>query len=78
MLGTQRDNMQDMARKGRAAQGSAHWCAKLNEVDIERIRDLRASGATYRTLGAYFGVSKATIRQVFTGRSWKGVPGTGP
>lgn len=71
-LGSQRENMNDMARKGRAAKGSGHYAAKLDEAKVVEIRRLVAAGlATQSDLAARFGVSRNTIRQTLTGRSWR-------
>jgi hypothetical protein len=68
-LGTSTDNMQDMARKGRARggppSGLRNPAAKLGEVDKERIRDIRRAGEhSLRAIGKYFGVSDTAIMKV--------------
>lgn len=46
---------------------------KLSDDDIRRIRALYAEGETQKALGDAFGVSKALVQQIVTGRAWKHV-----
>lgn len=46
--------------------------AKLNHEIAEEIRRERASGKTYRQLGAMFGVTPTTANRVIPGLSWRG------
>lgn len=63
-LGTQEDNMQDSARKGR--QG---W--RLSREDIPKIRKLLTQGKlTQREIGELFGVSHGTISDIKRGVRW--------
>lgn len=75
-VGTPRDNVQDMIRKGRNApprmKGERNGCAKLSACHVEQIRQRYADGGTsYRKLGAEFGVSNTAIGQIITGRKWQ-------
>jgi len=75
-LGTQRDNMNDMAAKGRRSvkvgTGANHPMAKLNDAKVESIRrDKR----TCREVAADYGISLAQVSAIRTGRLWK--KGTG-
>jgi hypothetical protein len=73
-LGTQADNMADMARKGRgvggpgAKRGEAHHMAKLSDVDVQTIRDLQESGWTQRSIAEKFSVSQGNISMILSGR----------
>ena len=77
-LGTNTDNMRDKARKGRARnephRGSSNGFAKLNETNVQLIRERRAAGATAAALSREFNVSITTISNVTTGLSWRHVP----
>lgn len=64
-LGTQADNLADMARKGR--QGGA----RLDQEKADEIRRRHARGETQTALAAEFGVSQATVWRVVEGRSWR-------
>lgn len=57
-LGTDGDNARDAQRKGRMAQGEAHYAAKLTATEVQAIRaDLRPT----RVLAAEYGVTNGTI-----------------
>lgn len=52
-------------------KGIHHGKAKLVEKDIKNIRNLYATGNfTYRQLGAYFGVTHESIRNVVHSKTW--------
>ena len=73
ILGTQIDNIEDRGSKSRAgsAPGSRNPSAKLNETDVERIRDiLRVGGTTQKAIAAYFCVSHSLINAIAKGRLW--------
>lgn len=77
-LGTQADNMADMARKGRAdrlrkAKGEQCWNARLSVGDVSYIRSPAVVGLTDKDLSRYFGVSEATVNHARSGRSWKSI-----
>lgn len=67
-LGSHSDNMNDMAQKGRARgvarRGVDNPAVRLLEKDVRAIRKQRSAGATYRELGARFGVNPATAWHV--------------
>jgi hypothetical protein len=84
--GTCAENSTDMVAKGRSLagarnpthfnpqsirKGSLNGAAKLNETDVERIRDVRRAGVSYAGLVAYFAVSKTQIARICTGQSWR-------
>lgn len=72
-LGTQTHNMADAVRKGRMTHGADIKWVVLKAEDIPAIRQARADGRTFQSIGDEFGVSKATIRDVVVGNSWKHV-----
>lgn len=77
-LGTPKDNTRDMVAKGRCRgiglPGVLSPCAKLNDDAVRRIRELYAIGGySQRKLGMMFGVSRAAIDAVVTGRNWRKV-----
>lgn len=71
-LGTNRDNGQDMSRKGRAAdsRGEASAVAKLTAAQVDEMRERRREGETAASIGMRFGVSKGYVYNVVTGRRW--------
>jgi len=74
-LGTQSDNLQDAAAKGRmvspALAGEENGRAKLTQNDVNAIRELYATGElVQRELGERYGVGTTTIGAVITGQNW--------
>jgi len=73
-LGTNKDNMQDSAKKGRTMCGSKNGNSALTEVAVAQIRALYdPKGATQRILAKKFGVSESNIRSILRRRTWKHV-----
>lgn len=75
-VGTQRENISDMFKKGRQATytgnpGESNPAAKLNGELVAEIRRRLASGSTHAALAGEFLVSKNTIRNIDRGVSWK-------
>jgi hypothetical protein len=73
-LGTNADNMADMAAKDRCARGSKRRFAKLSESDIPTIRKLVRAGVSKTEIGEQFGVTRQTIFEIATGKKWTHVP----
>lgn len=83
-LGTSQDNSRDMVTKGRSGtgdrhvshthpasinRGEKHGCARLTEAAIREIRSRPTARVT--DLAAEFRISKTTIRDIRSGRTWK-------
>lgn len=51
-----------------------HSTSKLTPENVGDIRAARAAGATFTSIGNAYGVSEGTIRNIWTGRSWKEEP----
>ena len=68
--GTQQDNVADMIRRGRQAQGTQTAAARLSEADV---RTIRSSSQTVRQLARQFGVTDWTIYKVLQGKSYRNV-----
>jgi len=70
-LGTARDNVDDMVRKGRARAkahiGSLNGSAILDEARAVAIREARG---TQRAIAERFGISPTTVFMIKNGRSW--------
>lgn len=71
-LGTQRDNMRDMTRKGRRAVGRVCG-SNLSERDVLRMRAMRACGFAYREIADAIGTSGSTAARVCLRQVWKHV-----
>lgn len=71
-LGTNADNMKDMARKGRSAdnRGEKNPNAKLTAEQVAEIRRRRAAGERQKVLVADYGVTREMITLITTGKAW--------
>lgn len=76
-VGTQADNMRDMAEKGRArnafVKGEAHIWSKVSESDVREIRRRVASGASHRLVGVDFRLTRGAVSAIIQGKTWKHV-----
>lgn len=72
-LGTASDNQRDSAAKGRhvSLQGpGSSPASKLTPTQVREIRARREKGALLRVLAKDYGVCKATIGHICSGRNW--------
>lgn len=75
-LGTHKDNMDDMTRKGRRVRGELNGPSKLREEEVIVIRRLSASYSwSERKIARQFGVSRSCINGITSGRKWRHVTG---
>ena len=70
-LGTQADNLADMARKGRQAKGDTHGNSKLAETDVVAIKKRLANGESQTAIAADYGVSDSRISEIKKGKTWR-------
>lgn len=78
-LGTQKENLVDMANKGRSTRGrpwitkaGVQVAAKLTAANVQTIRDRYASGqVTQQQLASEFNVHKKTISRIIRRIRWK-------
>lgn len=72
-LGTPKDNVDDMAAKGRGnpLKGSARPTARLSEADALAIREARRQGAVGAELARRYGVHRSTIYHICQRDSWR-------
>lgn len=70
--GTRKDNNHDMAAKGRASHGTAHWSAKLTEAEVLAIR---FEEGTHQAIGARHGISKTQVGNIKLGKTWASLRG---
>ena len=66
-LGTQADNMRDMAIKGRSPRGERHIHAKLTDDDVRWLREWRKMGWSQRLLAYAIGCSQSHASDILTG-----------
>lgn len=69
-LGTTKDNMDDMNKKGRHAKGESVKSAKLTESQIDSIRAMTCSNIR---IAKHFGVSRSCIDLIKNGKTWRHV-----
>jgi hypothetical protein len=55
----------------RYSRGEAHYLAKLDANKVRAIKACLLAGVTCSALGKQYGVSRATIRQIKQGKSWR-------
>lgn len=74
-LGTHKDNMQDMVKKGRHRtkflDGENHVHAKLAEKQVVEMREMSKAGVSIPKLARLFRVHIWTVHGIITGKSWK-------
>jgi hypothetical protein len=66
-LGTHAQNMVDMSTRRRAVAGERHHLAKLT---WERVKEIRASSASSRSLAKLLGVAAGTVQRVRSNKTW--------
>ena len=71
--GTHRDNMRDMATKGRASHGEAHPRAKLTADQVAEARRRHAAGESQASLAQFYGVTGGGLWGLLSGRKWRSV-----
>lgn len=71
-LGTQEDNMKDMARKGRSPSGKSHHrrAAKLTPEEVRGIRFLCSKRIPHRIVADAYGVGTSTVGAIHTRTTW--------
>lgn len=69
-LGTRKENAHDAMRKGRTTIGERNPMAKLTWKDVADIRARHASGETRKSIARHYGVSPATISNIYKRITW--------
>jgi hypothetical protein len=76
-LGTHKDNIHDMVRKGRNVSipkiGEANGRAKLRSEDVLRIREM-VKFKSQRVVGKLFGISARTVNRIASRKLWAHLP----
>lgn len=67
-------NIDDKLRHGTAQKGSKNPGAKLSDRDIQRLRELRATGLTQYEVADILGVCQPRISDIERGKSWSHIP----
>lgn len=76
-LGTQKENMEDCASKGRTRKFSkAEPKCKLAPADVLEIRRLISKSVSIRRIGTMFGVHHSCISNIKVGKTWRSLANT--
>lgn len=67
ILGSCKDNSQDMVERDRQAKGVRNGRYKLSEKEVQEIKD---STISYSQLAKKFGISKGHVHRIKTGVAW--------
>ena len=70
-LGTQLDNMRDMAKKGRSLNGQRNPMSKVSDSDVVEIRRLSATGVRQQDLADRFGLCQPHISGIINNKRRK-------
>lgn len=70
LVGTYQDNSNDAIERGRTLTGEKNHSAKLT---IERVREIRTSQESNKSLADRFGVVPQTVFNIRKGKRWKKV-----
>lgn len=73
-LGTQGDNLRDMAAKGRSLQGERNPQSVLTAWDVVKIRKLQRLGISMKDLADQFGINVRNINRIVSRQAWRHVP----
>ncbi|MFA5037417.1 MAG: HNH endonuclease [Candidatus Izemoplasmatales bacterium] len=72
-LGTRADNADDKVSKGRQTKGASAGTAKLDEGDVNLIRDLYSSESLNQAdIADVFGISQSQVSRIIRNENWKG------
>lgn len=74
-LGTQKDNLDDMRKKGRERflRGVALPQSKLTDENVREIRELLSGGWSQQEIADRFSVRQTTISMIARGKRWRHV-----
>jgi hypothetical protein len=72
-LGTQKQNLQDMAKKGRSTIGERNPRAKLNEMQVKNIKYSLSLGTSVSLIAKQHNVTSGAISLIKQGKRWNHV-----
>lgn len=71
-LGTNKENAEDAAKKGRMPRGENHFNSKIKEEDVLKIRNTyKFKKEKYIVIAKKYGVALSTIYNIINKKSWK-------
>lgn len=68
--GTHAENMRDRQRDGTGNRGSDHGMAKLTELGVRKIHELRDQGLSQQRIADYVGVSRGQVQRILARKQW--------
>ena len=71
IVGTQKDNINDMLERGRNSVGENRPLHKLTAEQVVSLRKDRQAGASCRVLAKRYGISPTTVSRISRGVNWK-------
>lgn len=74
MIGTHRENVAQMVKRGRVLCGEKNGSSVMTENQVRDIVAKLAAGAQVRTLAREMGISRSAVRNIAKGHSWKHIP----
>jgi hypothetical protein len=69
-IGTQAENLADMAAKDRSCFGVKNHNAVLTEADVLEIYRLHANGSIQREIGDRYGITQTAVGLIVNGKRW--------
>lgn len=72
--GTDAMNMADAIERDRIHRGEARTEARLTDAQVATIKAMLTAGELHKVIAAQFGVNRATVSMINTGRTWTHVP----
>ena len=73
VVGTQKDNLQDMSQKFRGMHGSRSYHAKITEAQAIEMRERRAAGWPQQALADAYGLTQGTVSVLLNRKTWRHV-----
>ena len=72
-LGTAKQNTEDSVNFGLMSHGDRHPMRKLTSTYVQEIKFLLSAGFRHDVIAEVYGVSRVTITDINTGKTWKNV-----
>jgi ribosome-binding protein aMBF1 (putative translation factor) len=69
-LGTQKQNLEDMARKKRSTIGERNPMSKLTAIEVDAIRNEKNAGSSIKELAQKFKTSASNISAIIRKARW--------
>lgn len=73
-LGSAKDNVDDMVRKGRNSRGESRPATTLTTDDVLTIRRMKKQGHKYEDIARAYGISYGGVGKIVRRESWGHVP----